>query len=139
MNDIVDGKAKSYLKGCDTSDPPKPLTQPTLLYESWGYSIDRVQQLTVNKKRTYDVLFAPRIFEYLENHHKMALKNPGDIDWDPSLRVINRLPQGLKRWRWNFTTGCIGVGRMLVHCKFHNHSNCPLCQAPDEKVSHIIH
>ena len=27
---------------------------------------------------------------------------------------------------------------MLFHCKFQDHFNCPLCQTPDKKISHVI-
>ena len=46
---------------------------------------------------------------------------------------------GLRRWRWKFSTGCIGVGNQLFHRNHQPHSKCPLCQSPNEKVSHVLH
>ena len=45
MNDTVDGKAKSYLKGYATSNPPKPLTQPRATLYQRGKTIDRQQEV----------------------------------------------------------------------------------------------
>ena len=46
---------------------------------------------------------------------------------------------GLKRWRWKFSTGCLGVGNQLFHRNHQDHSKCPLCQTTNEKVSHVLH
>ena len=61
------------------------------------------------------------------------------VDWAPSSKAIKRLPLGQKRWQWKFSTGCIGVGNQLFHRNHQPHSKCPLCQAPNEKVSHVLH
>ena len=62
-----------------------------------------------------------------------------DADWAPSSKAIKKLHLGLKRWQCKFSTGCIGVGNQLFHRNHQPHSKCPLCQTPNEKVSHVLH
>ena len=32
----------------------------------------------------------------------------------------------------------IGVGNQLLHWKYQDHSNCPMCGADNKKVSHVL-
>ena len=54
-------------------------------------------------------------------------------------RAGQKLPLGLRRWKEKFASGWIGVGSKLKYYKCQDHSKCPLCNAPSEKVSHVLH
>ena len=136
MNDFVDSEAKAYLASCLSQS--RPLTNPRLLHEHWAVSLDGVKLSCIIKKHVYASLFAPRTLRYWATHHDTPIPAASDIDWEPSRRAINRLSPGLKRWRWKFATGCIGVGNQLFHRRYQDHSKCPLCSFPNEKVSHVL-
>ena len=41
--------------------------------------------------------------------------------------------------RPNLPLGGLAIGRKLKHSKWQGHSKCPLCNAPSETVSHVLH
>ena len=44
----------------------------------------------------------------------------------------------MQRWFVKFASGSIGVGNQLLHYQYQDHSRCPLCDADNEKVSHVL-
>ena len=136
MNDFVDSEAKAYLAKCLSSS--RPLTNPRLLYERWAVSLSGSKMSCIAKRTIYEVLYAPRILRYWETHHDNPLPVDSVVDWESSRRAIQRLSPGLRRWRWKFATGCIGVGNQLYHRRYQDHSRCPLCSSTNEKVSHVL-
>jgi len=139
MNDLVDSNAKQFLRQSCKGRNPAPLYFSKLFYEPWTISLLGIKQPSLNKTHCYEALFAPKIFNYWERHHDIPIPSCLDVDWGPSNKAIKRLAMGHKRWFWKFSTGCIGVGNQLFHRRHQEHSNCPLCQTPNEKVSHIFH
>ena len=75
---------------------------------------------------------------YWETHHDIKIPSGGDIDWEVSRLAGNKLPQGLKRWKAKFISGCIGVGHALLYRRHQDHANCPLCGHHLEKSSHVL-
>ena len=138
-NEWTDSKAKAFLTHAYRGTNPRPLFTIKLFYEPWTISLNSKKQTCVNPQRCYETLFQPRVSKYWENHHDIPIPRCSDIDWVPSSKAINRLPLGLKRWQWKFSTECIGVGNQLLHRKHQTHSKCPLCQANNKKVSHVLH
>ena len=87
----------------------------------------------------YNALAEPKLLDYWHSHHDIPIPNCDNIDWEPSAVAVRRLPLGKKRWHFKFITGCIGVGNQLFHRRYQDHSKCPLCNADDERVSHVLH
>ena len=56
-----------------------------------------------------------------------------------SQAAAKKLPLGLRRWKVKFASGWIGVGSKLKQYKCQDHSTYPLCNAPLEIVSHVLH
>ena len=139
MNDLVDSKAKDFLTVSCRGHRPKPLYFSKLFHEPWTISLLGLKQPSLNRTHCYETLFKPRIHRYWEGHHDTPLPSSDNVDWAPSSKAIKRLSLGLRRWRWKFSTGCIGVGNQLFHRNHQPHSKCPLCQSPNEKVSHVLH
>ena len=138
MNDLVDSKAKDFLTTSCRGHNPALLHPSKLFHEPWTISLQGLKQPSLNRQHCYETLFKPRIHRYWEDHHDTPIPSADAVDWAPSYRAIKRLPLGQKQWRWKFSTGCIGVGNQLFHRDHQSHSKCPLCQAPDEKVSHVL-
>ena len=138
MNDLVDSKAKDFLTTSCRGHNPAPLYPSKLFQEPWTISLQGLKQPSLNRNQCYETLFKPRIHRYWEGHHDTSIHSLDAVNWTPSSKAIKRLPLGQKRWRWKFSTGCIGVGNQLFHRNHQPHSKCPLCQAPNEKVSHVL-
>ena len=139
MNDLVDSKAKDFLTVSCRGRNPEPLYFSKLFYEPWTISLLGLKQPSSSRHHCYETLFQPRIHRYWENHHDTPIPSCENVDWAPSSKAIKRLPMGQRRWRWKFSTGCIGVGNQLFHRNHQTHSKCPLCETPNEKVSHVLH
>lgn len=135
-NDDVDAMAKSYLAQCTAAN--RPQIQVRLLYEKWAVYVHGAKQAKIDKKELYRTLFAPRTINYYENHHDIPIPNGTAVDWEASRLACNRLLIGLRRWKSKFLSGSIGVGHMLMHRRYQDHSNCPLCGKHGEKVSHVL-
>ena len=60
------------------------------------------------------------------------------IDWKLRNKSIANLSAGEQRWWCKHTTGCCGVGTMLVKYKYQDHDNCPRCGQPAETTSHLL-
>ena len=138
MNDLVDSNAKDYLTVHCRGRRPKPLYFSNLFHEPWTLYLQGIKQPSLNREHCYENLFGPMIHRYWHNHHDIPIPSCKMIDWFPSYLATRRLPLGLQRWRWKFSTGCIGVGNQLFHRRYQSHSVCPLCGATNEKVSHVL-
>jgi hypothetical protein len=139
MNDMVDTMAKDFLTSKCRGSNPAHLYFSKLFHEPWTIYLSGLKQPSLLKQACYDTLFMPRIKRYWTSHHDTPVPSFDTVDWASSAKAIKRLPPGLKRWRWKFSTGCIGVASQLYYRRYQDHSNCPLCQAPHEKVSHVLH
>ena len=136
-NDYVDGKAKEFLQRCLCSLEP-PYMQTRLLHECWAFSLRGVKLSRINKSHLYQELFGPRTLKYWNDHHDIPIPANYDINWKASQAAAKKLPQGLRRWRAKFASRWIGVGTKLKSYKWQDHSTCPLCNAPSEKISQIL-
>ena len=83
--------------------------------------------------------FGPRTFKYWNNHNDIPIPTNWNIDWKASQAAAKKLPQGLRRWKAKFASDWIGVSSKLKQYKWQDHSTCPLCNAPSETVSHVLH
>jgi hypothetical protein len=101
--------------------------------------VDGVKLSHIDKSHLYQELFGPRTIKYWNNHHDIPIPTNCDIDWKASQTAAKKLPQGLRRWKAKFASGWIGVGTKLKQYKWQDHSTCPLCKAPSETVSHVLH
>jgi len=109
-----------------------------LLYEKWAVYVHGVTQAKIDKKALYRTLFVPRTINYYENHHDIPIPTGTAVDWEASRLAGNRLPIGLRCWKSKFLSGSIGVGHMMMHRRYQDHSNCPLCGKHGGKVSHVL-
>lgn len=138
-NDHVDGTAKAFLTKTCCGASPWHLQPVRLLHEDWSLSIKNVKLSAFTKQTLYRTLYGPRLHQYWETHHDIHIPDCELVDWEPCRLATQRLPVGLRRVRWKFSTGCIGVGNQLLHRRYQDHSNCPICSRPNEKISHVLH
>ena len=137
-NEDVDTLAKAFLKRCKTKANPRPNIPIQLLYEPWALYVHGQKLSYISKKDLYRTLYAPRTHAYWETRHDIKIPSCGDIDWEVSRLAGNKLPQGLKRWKAKFISGCIGVGHALLYRRHQDHANCPPCGHHLEKSSHVL-
>ena len=60
------------------------------------------------------------------------------IHWVAHGKAIRGLPFGKQRWLSKHALGQCAVGHMALQRKWQDHSECPLCQQPDETTHHVI-
>ena len=137
MNEYFDGKAKQFLQQCLRTSKI-PYRQTRLFNESWVFSLHGVKLSHINKSHLYQELYGPQTLKYWNNHHDIPIPTNCDIDWRASQTAANKLTLGLRRWKAKFSSGWIGVGSKLKYYKWQDHSKCPLCNAPSEKLSHVL-
>ena len=137
-NDFVDGKAKEFLQRF-LRYSKLPYRQTRLFHDHWAFSLHGVKPSHIKKSHRYQDLFGPRTLKYWKDHHDIPMSTNCDIDWKASQSAAKKLPQGLRRWKAKVSSGWIGVGSKLKQYKWQEHSTCPLCNAPSEKVSHLLH
>ena len=136
--DYVDGKAKEFLQLCLWNSTPL-FRQTRLFHEHKFFSLHGVKISHINRTHLYQELFGPRTLKYWSDHHDISIPTICDIDWKASQAAAKKLPQGLRRWKAKFTSGWIGVSSKLKQYKWRDHFTCPLCNAPSETVSHVLH
>ena len=88
--------------------------------------------------RMYNILAGTQLIEYWIGKGRLSKDTLEDIDWKAQEEAQRREYGGIKRFVAKWATGMIGVGKQVKRWKIRHHSNCPMCNEPDEDTEHVL-
>ena len=136
MNDKMDTLAKAYMT--DQLNKNREHYTVRLWHEKWAFYVFGNKLSCINKKSIYEFLHGEKTLNYWRTHHDIPIQPSHEVDWEPARLAIKRLPLGLRRFFWKFSTGQIGNRHMLCTREEIDTPRCLLCDHPEEKLSHVL-
>jgi hypothetical protein len=137
LNVEMDDKAKSFLRTVLAEN--QILRCPsTIAYEGW-------QCYMLGRKLTSDPgpptranVFGSKLLSKLVNEGRITSAAFQNINWAAIDRASSTFPPLYRLWVAKHVSGFFGIGHMMKHWKFWDHSRCPCCDHEDETKEHLL-
>jgi hypothetical protein len=137
LNVLVDHRAKSHLQML-ASQRPLPRCNAFLPYEGWRCSISDVKITSDPGKSIRRAVFGSKLRTHLVAKQRITSPAFQDIDWDAMELATNLFPPLYRLWVSKHVSGFFGIGTMMRHWQFWDHSRCPCCQHVREDKLHLM-
>ena len=134
LNIQMDARAKAYLRlHSHTPVPNHPFGDATITITFQGRTLASIQPHSL-----YEMIWGEQLIDYWVTRHKIPLHLRDQVAWDTAGASFKMLPMGKQRWLLKHLAGQCAVGRVLARRGHQQHDRCPLCDAEDEQVVHIV-
>lgn len=137
LNVKMDKKAKERLYE-DLAKVPVPRCPSNIAFEGW-------QCIVLNHKATSDpshvirhAVFGVQLREHQVSRGLITREAFNDINWAAIKLASDHFPPLYRLWVAKHVSGFFGVGHMMEHWEFWDHSRCPCCDHEDETKVHFL-
>jgi hypothetical protein len=137
LNVEMDYLAKDRVLTLFDSRPAAPCPS-SIAHEGWSCSIQGVKITSHPAEAIRHAVFGTKLCNFLADKNRLSRVAFAEVDWEAMSMASDHFPPLYRLWVSKHVSGFFGIGTMMYHWEFWDHSRCPCCDHPCEDKIHLL-